>query len=173
MKEIKLSRGLFAQVDDDDFEYLNQFKWYAQKCGNGRFYAARHLKKEDGAKVVLMHRVIMGLRHGDKRCIDHINLNELCNTKSNLRICNKSENGANSKKIQNKTSIYKGVFIYKNTRFNKTENKITTKEYWCAGLKINYKRIHLGYFKTELEAAMAYNKRATELFGEFANLNQI
>lgn len=173
MKEIKLSRGLSAQVDDDDFDYLNQFKWYAQNCGNGRFYAARHLKKDEGLKVVLMHRVIMGLKHGDKRCIDHINLNELCNIKSNLRICNKSENGANSKKIQNKTSIYKGVFVYKQTRFNKTENRMTTKEYWCASLRINYKRIHIGYFKTEKDAALAYNEAAIKYHGEFANLNQI
>lgn len=78
--------------------------------------------------------------------------------KSNLRPCNKSENAANSKKKVGTVSKYKGV----------TKNRRYT---WKARLKKNYQTIHIGTFKTELEAALAYDKVAKEVFKEFANLN--
>jgi hypothetical protein len=149
MKEIKLTQGKFAQVDDEDFEWINQWKWYAQKS-NKYIYAARYSK----GKYYYMHRVIMNpdLLHE----VDHKDRNGLNNQKNNLRICSHQQNAMNSKSREG-SSKYIGV-CYKD-------------KYITAQIVINNKTIHLGYFKTEEDAAFARDLKAKELFGEFANLN--
>lgn len=159
MKEIQLSkqgknRGKYvALVDDEDFEYLNQFMWHALKHGN-TFYALRALKDNGKKASQYMHCAIMG-----GKGIDHIDHNGLNNQRSNLRLCSQSQNVMNARKAPNRTSVYKGVC------FNKAARK------WEAQIIINGYRIHLGYFISETDAALAYNEKATELFGEFACLN--
>lgn len=155
MKEIQLSQGLVALVDDEDFEALNQFKWCANKMGNA-FYAARNIRVDGKRTRITMHCEVM-----NGKWIDHIDHNGLNNQKSNLRFCTRSENQMNKQKKENTSSIYKGVYFYKpNGR-------------WQASIRINYKKIHLGYFDLEIDAAKAYNKKAIELFCEFANLNNV
>lgn len=161
MKEIKLSvqgknKGKYvALVDDEDFEYLNQFRWNAHK-GRNTFYAVRQLTVDGKKTAQLMHGEVM-----KGKCIDHIDGNGLNNQKSNLRFCTLSENQMNKRKRYNCTSIYKGVY------FNKRAKK------WLARIGINGKDIHLGLFASEVDAARAYNAKAIELFCEFANLNVI
>lgn len=150
MKLIKLTQGKEAIVDDEDYEYLNKFKWYYHNRG----YACTYINK----KLKLMHRVIIK----SKLDIDHINLNGLDNRKENLRPANKRQNMANSKKMQNKTSKYKGVFKRK-----------TRKTSWLATIKYNKKAIYLGSFKEEKDAARAYNEAAIKYFGEFARINDV
>ena len=106
-------------------------------------------------------RKVIGLGIVQKELmVDHINRNGLDNTRKNLRICTRSENLMNSKKPElNSTSKYKGV--------NKCGNS------WRAEIRLNRKGFYLGKFKTEKEAALAYNKKAIELFGEFARLNEV
>lgn len=150
MKLIQLTQGRFAQVDDEDFELINQYKWYLT---GGNKYAGRWYNN----KTMYMHREL--LNFPDQR-IDHIDRNSLNNQRNNLRICTGSQNCMNREKIlQNRSSQYKGVHYYwKN-------------QHWRAGICINYKKIHLGCFKTEIEAAKAYNQAAIQYFGEFAHLN--
>jgi len=162
MKEIKLSQRRFckykdkyvALVDDEDFEFLNQFRWCAKK-GRYTFYAERAIKVDGRNSTQYMHQVILNSRN-----IDHIDRNGLNNQRSNLRLCNQSQNSMNTGKHKNCTSAYKGVYFHK--RFNK----------WASAIRISGKRFHLGYFTSEVDAAKAYNAKAIELFCEFANLNK-
>jgi hypothetical protein len=156
MKFIKLTQGKETIVDDEDYENLNQWKWHYHNQG----YAKRTLKKKNKTTKIYMHRFIMNLN--SNLTIDHINGNGLDNRKCNLRIANKSENSMNSNKQTKLTSsIYKGVTWHKQCKK------------WVA--QIGHKRKHysLGLYLTEKEAALAYNKKAKELFGEFALLNKV
>ena len=149
MKEIKLSKGFVAQVDDEDFEYLNQFKWYVYIDRVYRYALRRDNKSR---KRIKMHRVI--LNAPDNILVDHIDHNGLNNQRNNIRLCTNTQNQWNMKGRRNG---FKGVSI-ENNRFR-------------AAIKYQSKTIHLGNFKTEEDAAKAYDKKATELFGEFAYLN--
>lgn len=162
MKEIQLSKGFVTVVDDEDYEYLSQWKWKAIDKGN-HVYAARTKRcgprKEGKSKTIYLHRSLIEC---DSLIVDHINLNSLDNRKQNLRVSNKSQNISNQKKRKSKTSSkYKGV------GWNKQRNK------WKATICKNYKIYHLGFFSKELEAARAYNRAAVELHGEFACLNEL
>lgn len=86
MKQIELTRGQVALVDDDDFERLNQFLW---KEGNG--YAYTNISN----KIVMMHRMIMGLQRGDGLQAHHIHHNKLDNRKSQLKVCTPLQNSHN------------------------------------------------------------------------------
>lgn len=157
MKQIKLTQGKVALVDDEDFELLNQWKWYAnKKCGF--CYAVRHFKAISGKrdKKSMLHRQIMNCPEGLE--IDHINHNGLDNKKSNLRICTRSQNQPNQK-AKKHSSKYKGV------SWHKASKK------WQAMIVYNNRQIYIGLFDSEIEAAKAYDKKALELFGEFACLN--
>lgn len=158
MKLITLTQGKFAQVDDEDFEYLNQFKWYADK-GNTTYYARGWVKLPDGrVKDIKMHRLLLNIidskLHGDHE--DHDGLN---NQRNNLRAATRSQNGVNRRKKPNCSSKYIGVSIIKNK--------------YRAQIRKDQKYIVLGTFDLELDAAKAYNIKALELFGKFANLNII
>lgn len=153
MKRIKLTQGKFAIVDDKDFEYLNQFKWFAQKDGY-TWYALRRGKQR---KIVRMHRLLTGISKG--KSIDHINGNGLDNRRENLRICTQQQNICNSRKRKNTSSKYKGVSWY--ARGHK----------WAAYIQTKNKQKHLGYFDKAIEAALAYNTAAKKLHGQFARLN--
>lgn len=154
---------LFALVDDENYEYLNQFNWFI-KNGQNTTYAIRNDWSSGKNKSILMHREIMNINNSSI-LIDHIDCNGLNNQKNNLRICNKSENArnrmANCSSTLNSTSKYKGV------SWDKRKNL------WRSRIMIDYKEKFIGYFKDEVEAAKAYNEAALKYFGEFANLNLI
>lgn len=172
MKEIKLTQGKIALVDDEDFEYLNQFNWHIYKKKNSKTYYAQRTETVSGKnKRVVMHRVIMGLDFNDPRIVDHINHLGWDNRRSNVRICTVSENARNKQKNKDCSSAYKGVYLHKTKRFNKTKNIFIVYYYWCAKIEKENKKINIGNFKTEKAAALAYNIKAKELFGEFAFLN--
>lgn len=150
-KQIPLTQGKFALVDDEDYDFLIQWKWYYKTEG----YAARNERTNKGRKTVRMHRVIMNTPHGMET--DHADGNRLNNLKSNLRICTKSENQRNQTPKKHK---HKGAF------FDKHDGK------WSAHIRINGKPKRIGRFSSEVDAARAYNKAAVEIYGEFAKLNQ-
>jgi hypothetical protein len=163
MKEIKLSQGKVALVDDEDFEYLNQFKWHAS--GNSKYtYYAMHRNKD---RNLLMHRIIMNTP--DNLEVDHIDHNGLNNQRLNLRNCSHSENIKNmlirNKKISCTKEIKiksRGVSINIGWRkyINKAgEEKIYySKPKFVAYLTINGKLKNLGRFETEEEANARYKE---------------
>ena len=163
MKEIQLTQGQVALVDDEDYEWLNQWQWQADKS-NDTYYAIRSSKKTDGdydykkRRKIKMHRVILGLSDPSIEG-DHIDHNGLNNQRQNLRPSTPQQNRCNSSKRKNYTSKYKGVSWY-----NKTKK-------WKAQIQANKKKLGLGYFWHEEEAAREYDKKAKELHGEYANLN--
>lgn len=161
MQIIKLTQGKEAIIDDEDFEYLNQWKWCFIKCISGGGYASRSIRNGKKTTTILMHRLInKTVANFDT---DHINGNKLDNRKHNLRTTTRSQNKMNSKKRENVK--YKGVSILK---VKDTNNTYT---YIRAQIRINNKGIHLGYYSTQEEAALAYNYAAKHYFGEYAKLN--
>jgi len=154
MKKIKLSRGLFATVDDDQYEKLNAFKWSALK-GRYTYYAVR--TQHNLKKTILMHRQIMEAAKGT--LIDHKNGNGLDNTKENLRFASYAENQHNRRNEPYGKSKYRGIV---------GREKIKA---WQAKIGAKGKYYHLGYFKEEKEAALAFDKGALKYHGEFAVLN--
>jgi hypothetical protein len=162
MKTLPLSRGLTAQVDDEDFEALNKYKWSALK-GWRTFYAVRRITLPDGKQhLLLMHREILKETPPYPIAeIDHIDGNGLNNVKTNLRPCSRSENQKNKRKKRNASSQYKGVI----------RDKVRGK--WRAEIKIDGKRVYLGRFEYEADAARAYNFAAQKHHGQFARLSKI
>jgi len=162
MKEIKLTQGFATLVDDEDFEYLNQWKWHVRRNKNV-FYAARDTIRDKlgNHPKIHMHRLIMNTPDG--MMVDHIDHNGLNNQKSNLRICTHGQNMCNTS--SRGRSKYLGVSYLILNRGNNSY------EYIRASIQLNGELFHLGLFTTEEDAAMAYDKKAKELFGEFANLN--
>jgi hypothetical protein len=152
MKLIKLTKGEFAIVDDQDFEWLNQCKW--QYCHG---YACRKL----GKTTISMQRFIMVTPKGLET--DHVNGNKLDNRRTNLRICTHQENHRNTSKQSNNKSGYKGVSWHYDKRKNWGK--------WKVAITVNKRKIFIGYFSNKLEAAKAYDCKAKELFGDFARLN--
>lgn len=158
MKEIKLTKGKIALVDDEDYEFLMQWKWSVTK-GRYTFYAERVAPIDGRQKKISMHRLILGLTDPNIEG-DHIDHNGLNNQRSNLRAATCSQQSYNRRNRKNSLSKYKGVC------FHKAQKK------WVSRISVPNKRIHLGYFDTELEAAFAYNNAAKKLHGDFAFLNK-
>ena len=155
MKEIKLANNKgVALVDDEDFEMLNQYKWF----NNGTGYAITKIKKNNKQVNKLMHLFIIDTPKDMQT--DHIDRNKLNNQKFNLRIVTRSQNTMNRPK-------YKGTSKYKGVYYNK-QNKN-----WVARIKLNKKQITIGSYEDEKDAALAYNEKAIELFKEYAYLNEV
>lgn len=162
MKEIRLTKGMVAIVDDEDFSFLNRWKWHAHESADGVFYAVRCFRFENKQYKCYMHRLITCAPEGAE--VDHRNSNKLDNRRTNLRLCNREDNMHNSSPCKNGKSGYKGV--------SRKNDKGRTKPY-RAVIRVNKRQVFLGYFKTAEEAALAYNNAAIKYFGEFAWLNII
>ncbi len=165
MKEIELTRGFVTKVDNEDFEWLNQWNWYVNTPPNHySSYVHRQVRdpilknKRGYAKqvLILMHRQIMNVPKGQH--VDHIDGDGLNNQRINLRTCSHPENLWNQRKrTNNYSSIYKGV--------TRNKNK------WSVVLMVNGVWHNLGVFACEKAAAKEYDKLAKLVFGEFALLN--
>jgi len=158
MKEIKLTRGKVALVDDEDFEELNEHSWHAMRAGR-HWYAVRASRIDGKQHPIYMHRVIIDAQPGQD--VDHVDMTGLHNYRANLRLCTDTQNQANRQKQAGCSSKYKGV------TWHKQHSK------WMAYIRVHGKRIYLGYFDDEWEAALAYNDAALKQWGEFARLNVI
>jgi len=167
--EIKLTQGKIALVDDEDVD-LTIKNWYVRKSGYNQdlWYVSRQLPSErkgrKAQKTLNLHSVIMERILGhpieEYKCVDHINHDCLDNRRHNLRLVSFGENQYN-RRTNNvaKTSRYKGV------DWEKSSSK------WKVRIQINKRRIFLGRFDSEEDAARAYDKAAKEFFGKFCCLN--
>ena len=152
-KLIPLTRGQNAIVDDEDHEWLSQWKWGVL---DHRGYAVR---KNSKGKATWMHRLIINAPNGMQ--VDHINGDTLDNRRANLRLVTSQQNRMNQRLRSDNKTGYKGVFIKKKT------GKYTAK-IQCGNVIRN-----LGCFTSAHDAARAYNKAARDLFGEYAYLNNV
>jgi hypothetical protein len=144
-------------VSSEDVHLAMRHNWHVSAYG----YAVTNVYKNGVRTQIKLHRLIMGVEDEN---VDHINMDTLDNRRGNLRHANWSHNAANRTKItewrgRTCTSKYKGVSWHKKN------------QRWVAYIKRDQKRIYLGSFGDQIEAANAYNRAATGLFGEFARLN--
>ncbi len=146
MKTIKLTQGQVALVDDCDYEYLMQWKWYAQRVDNG-FRAVR---------TIYMHTVIAECMDIDARYLDHIDQNPSNNQRSNLRGATNSQNGHNRGHNKNSKTGVKGVYFHKKSGKYEAQITVEGKKHW------------LGLFNTTSEAEKVVVAKREELVGEFA-----
>lgn len=147
-------------IDDEDFEKIKNFSWHVIKSPYTMYVSA--MKKEYGKPytAILLHRLVMGASKGME--VDHINGNGLDNRKINLRMCSQSQNQANRQKTsKHMSSKFKGVYWCKRQKR------------WVAKIDCNSKRHYIGSFVNETDAAVAYNKKSAELFGDFSRINEI
>ena len=151
---IPLTRGKYAVVDREDYEYLSQWKWYCSTRG----YARRAEYPNGKQRFIHLHRIVAFTP--EEMEVDHINGDTLDNRKSNLRNCFHYQNSYNKKLSKKNTSGYKGVSWY--PKYQK----------WVAQIAYKRKGYTLGYFERKEEAALAYNIAAKKYFGEFARINQ-
>lgn len=163
MKEIPLTKGFVALVDDEDYELLSQLTWtpnkdgYALSSNNDLAQKLYPFLSFGWPKRVLMHRLIFGLAAVGVE-IDHRDRNRLNNQRGNLRTADKSLNQMNSQSRPG-TSQYKGVSWRERD------------QHWRADIVLDSKQTHLGHFACEIDAANAYDRAAVRLFGDFAKLN--
>ena len=168
MKEIKLNSlratsinhaKYVAFVDDEDFDAIKNLTFNILK--NKTVFYARSTKPYKGNR--LLHRIILGAKESE--IVDHINHDGLDCRKENLRKCTCSENGKNKRSKKNSTSQYLGVHLSNKKRGSKVYR------YWVAQIVYQGKKVYLGQFNKEIDAARAYDSKAKELHREFANLN--
>jgi hypothetical protein len=156
MRAIPLSQDKVTFVDDDDYEFLAQRKWYALRRPRLRNEDNWHAVREEAkGKFLYMHRVILNAPDGAE--VDHVDGDGLNNQRSNLRLANRGENASNLQKQNDTSSQYKGVVRFRGK--------------WQAYIHVCDKKFHLGTFVIEEEAAKAYDAAAKAWFGEYANTN--
>lgn len=156
MKSLPLSRGLTAWVNDEDYERLSTFKWYATTSARSNTYAARNVKHSDGRRtVVLLHREV--LEAGQGVVVDHTDGDGLNNTRANLRVVVGNGNKHNVRRHVDNASGFKGVSAFGRK--------------WRAQICCDRRTRHLGLFDTPEAAARAYDVASRELHGEFAKTN--
>jgi hypothetical protein len=159
-KIITLHNGSECLVDDADFEFLSQWSWQCDAKG----YAVRsvHLGRIDGKwkkSTIKMHRLLTACPKQYQ--VDHINGIKLDNRKSNLRICTNGENQMNGGAYKTSATGYRGVSWCRKTKK------------WKAQIQHNKHKQYIGVYPSKEAAALAYNRKAVELFGQFARPNQI
>lgn len=161
MGKLKLTQGKETLIDDNVLDLIKRNKilknlsWHVRHDGNNWYVEAS----------IKLHRLVMNAK--PRELVDHKNGNTLDNRKENLRIVTYSQNNANRKAKKNGQSKYLGVSVAK------YKSGLGFTKRYIASIKKDYKVYYLGSFEHEIDAAKAYNKKAIELHGEFANLNII
>lgn len=165
-KEIPLTQGKVAIVDERDYLCVAQYKWYAHKAQTGGWYAIRNIKVNGKKTAIKMHRFILDATAGVY--VDHKDLDGLNNRRQNIRICTRQQNGANRKiRKKSKASHFTGVHW-------RTDNKkwrVCIKSGPIAPGTQGRRQETVGHFTDEVAAAKAYDAAARKVHGRFARLN--
>jgi len=152
MQEIQLSNGGVAIIDDVDIDKVTGHTWRRDKEG----YATTMITLQKGKhRPQRLHRVIMECVPGDGKIVDHCNFDRLDCRKENLRMATKRQNQQHQRGNAGSVSCYKGV------------SKCTTSGRWRARIGSR----HIGSYRSEIDAAHAYDQQAILEHGEFAYLN--
>jgi len=152
VREIRLTKGKVALVDDEDFDAIAEHKWCAVEKFRGCWYAVRGISTPHGVRHIYMHRVIANPPKG--MVTDHINGDGLDNRRSNIRIATKQQNSQNVAPGRNNRSGFRGVSVTRRGH-----------------IMANCQGVYLGSFKTVEDAARRYDEEALIRYGEFARLN--
>jgi HNH endonuclease len=156
--EIPLTQGKVALIDAEDAEKVLKYKWHAcQRAPN--WYAATSAERRRG-NAIYLHRLLANPTRGEH--VDHINGDGLDCRRENLRLCTNAENRRNMR-VRRGVSQFKGV----------AKCKSNSTRVWEAYIWFNNRKIGLGNYETEIEAARAYNAAALKYHGDFACLNEI
>ena len=150
-RQIPLTKGRFALVDDSTYSDLIKHNWHFTSQG----YAAATMTINGRRQLITMHRLLVGAQPG--QIVDHKNGDRLDNRRANLRLATAAQNQHNRKPNANTLSDFKGV-----TRF---------RDRWQARIRVNGKRLHLGYYDTAREAAEIYDTAARRFFRNYARTN--
>ena len=146
--------------DSDLFEELNKYKWFKSSNGYVRRTTSEFKFNNKFRTAVCLHNKILNIPKGF--VVDHKNKCRIDNTKRNLLICPINLNvHRNSKKLSKTSSKFKGVSLYKSS------------QKWESEIRVNGKRIFLGCYENELDAAKAYNRAALRHYGENAYQNKL
>lgn len=156
MKEILLTKGKVALVDDEDFDRVNQFKWAASRGRGDVWYAKRFVSQRN---YVVTYQRLQNFILPCEILIDHIDCDGLNNQRHNLRPATHAQNNANQRKQLGRSSVFKGVSWNPRNRN------------WNAHITHERVKIHLGCYESEIAAAHSYDYAAKIYFGEFARLN--
>ena len=151
-REIPLTRGYVALVDDDDYDWLSEHRWSAVGSEAKGVYAATQVRVAGQRRTVLMHRLIAGATPG--QLVDHVDGATLDNRKANMRLCTHSQNMQNSRR---RDGGYKGVTRHRGL--------------WRAAICVDRRTIQSRVLTSAIAAARAYDRLALEHHCEFAKLN--
>jgi hypothetical protein len=154
MKIIPLTQGQVVFVDDSDFPELSKFNWHLAR-GTRTNYAVRGIRRSGKMKRIYLHRQLLKAPPGIQ--VDHKDQNGLNCQRENLRLATRNQNGQNTSKLLGRTSRFKGVS--------------KSKWGWKSGIRVSGKLFHLGYFRSEIEAAKAYDLASKKYFGQFSAPN--
>jgi len=154
-----MAQPKYAKVDPVDYKRLRGYEWFATKKGSNSFYARRHSAGSKGKeKLIYLHHEV--IKVPERMVVDHINHDGMDNRRANLRAATHSQNMCHRRKRSGATqSKYKGIYWKKKNRK------------WQALITFEKKRIYLGHFRNEIDAAKAYDRAARKYHGEFACLN--
>jgi hypothetical protein len=166
MKQIPLTQGKFAIVDDEDYPYLSRFKWYYHRLPDGEEYAATGMYVGKRTFNIPMHYFLTERKNG--LVILFKNKNSLDNRKENLLMVSASESRHQTRKYKMRDDNHTGIRSkFKGLCWHPVLKK------WQVSIIKGKKRTYVGVFASEIDAARAYNEKALELYGELAYQNQI
>jgi hypothetical protein len=153
--------GCKVLIDDEDYERVNKYRWhldrpYFRRTGN--FYFKTRPSIDGTRHTWALHHFIFGTP-AKGMCLDHVNRNTLDNRKSNFRFATHQQNKYNQKCRKDSTSGYKGVSIQ------------THCQKYVVRIVYDRKRHSLGTYSDSIEAAKVYDRKAIEVYGEFACTN--
>lgn len=152
--------GKFALIDSADADLVGRFNWSCFSCGKSWYvYRGGHATNAVGVRSTLLHREILGLRHGDRRTGDHRNLNPLDNRRSNLRIATREQQCANRGVRRGNKCGVKGVYKNASGRY------VAQIARWSKGERAT---VYLGSFLLLMDAAAVYSEEHRRRNGEFS-----